>query len=335
MNRKATTALVVLALGTGTDREAWAWGATGHEWVSGIAIEKLPDSVPGFVRTPEAAAEIAVMGRELDRSKGAGETHDAERDPGHYVDLADDGSVMGVLPLASCRRRARNTTRSLRARAPRNTRRATCRIRSSTAGSRSCKDFAYWRAAVKGAETAATPEERAWFEADRRLREKLTLRDIGVWSHYVGDASQPLHVSVHFNGWGDFPNPAATRQEIHAYFEGEFVRRNVVRAEVAADVGPYRPAAARSRNARGRCCWPPSPRSRRSTRSRRTAASSPATARHRVCHGAACAGASAVRDMIVDAWLASADTPVGYPMVNVRDIESGKVRATRDLFGKD
>jgi hypothetical protein len=29
------------------------------------------------------------------------------------------------------------------------------------------KDFAYWRAAVKGAETAETPEERAWFEADR------------------------------------------------------------------------------------------------------------------------------------------------------------------------
>ena len=40
------------------------------------------------------------MGRKLDRSKGAGKTHDAERDPGHYVDLADDGAVMGVLPLA-------------------------------------------------------------------------------------------------------------------------------------------------------------------------------------------------------------------------------------------
>jgi len=33
------------------------------------------------------------------------------------------------------------------------------------------KDFAYWRAAVKGAETASSAQERAWFEADRRLRE--------------------------------------------------------------------------------------------------------------------------------------------------------------------
>ena len=46
-------------------------------------------------------------------------------------------------------------------------------------------------------------------------------------------------------------------------------------------------------------------------------------------------GAQFIRDMIVDAWLASATGMVGYPMVNVRDIESGKMRATRDLFGAD
>jgi hypothetical protein len=39
--------------------------------------------------------------------------------------------------------------------------------------------------------------------------------------------------------------------------------------------------------------------------------------------------------MIVNAWQDSAQTPVGYPMVNVHDIESGKVRVTRDLFGAD
>jgi hypothetical protein len=46
-------------------------------------------------------------------------------------------------------------------------------------------------------------------------------------------------------------------------------------------------------------------------------------------------GAQFTRDMILDAWLASADAPVGYPMVSVRDIESRKVRATRELFGAD
>jgi hypothetical protein len=126
-------ALVAISSG----KNCWAWGATGREGVSGIAIEKLPDSVPKLVRTNEAAADIAVRGRELDRSKGSGKTHDAERDPGHYVDLADDGAVMGVLPLAQLPTTREEYDTLLRAKGFTNTRRAICPIRSSTAGSRS------------------------------------------------------------------------------------------------------------------------------------------------------------------------------------------------------
>jgi hypothetical protein len=177
------------------------------EWVSGIAIEKLPDSVPEFIRTPEAAADIAVLGRELDRSKGAGKTHDAERDPGHYIDLADDGAVMGVLPLAKLPETREAYDTELRAGGFTQYKAGYLPYSIVDGWQQVKKDFAYWRALTRAIETAATPLERAWFEADRRLREKLTIRDIGVWSHYVGDASQPLHVSVHYNGWGDFPNP--------------------------------------------------------------------------------------------------------------------------------
>lgn len=42
-----------------------------------------------------------------------------------------------------------------------------------------------------------------------------------------------------------------------------------------------------------------------------------------------------MRGMIVQAWEECANTPIGYPMVNVRDFESGKVRATRAMFGAD
>ena len=151
------------------------------------------------------------------------------------------------------------------------------------------KDFAYWRAAVKGAETAATPEERAWFEADRRLREKLTLRDIGIWSHYDGDASQPMHVSVHISGWGKLrQSRGLQREELPLLFRGR-VREGQHRA---------RPGGGRSRavaalqlldrgGARGRCCSPPSPRSGRSMPWRRTAAQARRPARHRLRHGAA------------------------------------------------
>lgn len=90
MHLQQIPALLAALVAISSGNDCWAWGATGHEWVGGVAIEKLPDSVPEFIRTPEAAADIAVMGRKLDRSRGAGKTHDAERDPGHYINLAEE-----------------------------------------------------------------------------------------------------------------------------------------------------------------------------------------------------------------------------------------------------
>src|SRR5260221_2962480 len=104
------------------------------------------------------------------------------------------------------------------------------------------KDFAYWRADVVMAKAAAYPADRAWFEADRKLREMLILRDLGYWSHYVGDASQPLHVSIHYTGWGNYPNPEgySTAASLHAHVEGEFVRRVIGSSDIAARMPPYR-----------------------------------------------------------------------------------------------
>ena len=40
---------------------------------------------------------------------------------------------------------------------------------------------------------------------------------MGVMGHYVGDGSQPLHTTVHFNGWvGDNPKGYTTKQTFHA-----------------------------------------------------------------------------------------------------------------------
>lgn len=337
MKLQAIPALaIVIALTVGA-RDSLAWGATGHEWISGIADEMLPNEIPAFVRTPEAAADIAVMGREPDRSKGAGRTHDAERDPAHFIALADDGAVMGMLPLADLPETREAYDTLLRAKGFTQYQAGYLAYAIVDGWQQIRKNFAYWRAAVKGAETAETPEERAWFEADRRLREKLTIRDIAIWSHYVGDASQPLHVSVHFDGWGNFANPNGyTTARIHAYFEGEFVRHNLVRAAVAAEVGPYRDCGC-SIEERTQALLlatlaqvEPLYALERDDAFKAGDPRGIAFATARLA-----AGAQAARDMIVDAWRDSANTPVGYPMVNVHDIENGKVRATRDLFGAD
>lgn len=330
-------ALTGILLAIGASGNAWAWGATGHEWISGIAIEKLPESVPEYVRSPKAAAEIAVMGRELDRSKGSGKTHDAERDPGHFIDMTDDVSVIGVLPLAQLPATREEYDTKLRAGGFTQYKAGYLPYSIVDGFQQLRKDFAYWRALTKAIETATTPEERAWFEADRNLREKLTLRDIGIWSHYPGDASQPLHVSVHYNGWGDYPNPQQfTIKKIHAYFEGLYVKQNLARDAVAAQIGPYRSCECTIED-RTRALLSASVAEviplyslEKEGAFKKGDPRGIAFATNRLT-----AGAAAVRDMIVQAWEESADTPVGYPMVNVRDIESGKVRATREMFGAD
>ena len=64
---------------------------------------------------PAALPELALMGRELDRSKGAGATYDKERDPGHYIDIADDLKAMCLLRFSAALTREQMTTRKIAA----------------------------------------------------------------------------------------------------------------------------------------------------------------------------------------------------------------------------
>src|SRR5262245_28383441 len=168
--RSTLFAPLYLAASVACAGTAWGWGATGHEMVSGIAAELLPDTLPAFLRTPEVAAEIAVLGRELDRSKGAGKTHDAERDPGHYVDLDDEGSVFGVLPLSRLPPTREEYDTLLRQGGYTQYRAGYLPYSIVDGWLQLRKDFAYWRADVVGARTATDPAERAWFDLDRQRR---------------------------------------------------------------------------------------------------------------------------------------------------------------------
>jgi hypothetical protein len=165
----------------------------------------------------------------------------------------------------------------------------------------------------------------------------LIIRDVGTLAHYVGDGSQPMHVSIHFNGWGGFPNPDGfTQEKIHAPFEGEFVRTNISQASVRAAMAPYHDCQcgieARTRdylaatNVTVRALYQlykdggfvkGDPRGRDFAATRLAAA------------------ASELRDEIIDAWRSSATSDVGWPAVKVADVAAGKVDPFDSLFGED
>jgi hypothetical protein len=321
---------------------AFAWGARGHEMISAAAVEGLSADVPAFLRTRIARDQVSLLGRESDRSRGAGKTHDAERDSGHYINTADDGTVAGLFPLSALPLMRWQYDKAINAAgAPYPGYLPYAEI---DAYQQVVKDFAYWRTSKIASRNAKSKADRDWFAAELKLREMIIIRDIGFMSHFVADASQPLHVSVHSYDWDAYPDPMTypppgQPKEIssfHSYYEGPFVKAHVTPAALKAAMTPYRPCdcAVEQRVAAFIAATLAQVKPLFAmVQAGDVKSASPAAVAFTTARLAA--GASETRDMIEDAWRASATSTVGWPNINVADVESGKVILTRDSYGSD
>src|SRR5580704_12143274 len=67
---------------------AFGWGPDGHTYVNQVAAEKIPASMPAFLRTSAAIARIAYLGPEPDRWRGKGEyALNNAQSPDHFICL--------------------------------------------------------------------------------------------------------------------------------------------------------------------------------------------------------------------------------------------------------
>ena len=317
--------------------QALAWGATGHRLIGRAAAAALPSQAPLFLRDANAVAAAGELAREPDRWRAAGRTHDADRDPAHFLDLDDAGTVLGGPPLAALPDTRAAYDAALRAVGSDSWKAGYLPYSIIDGWQQLAKDLGYWRADTAGAAKTTNAAHRVWLLADLARRQALALRDAGVLAHYVGDGSQPLHVTIHFNGWRSATNPKGyTNAAIHSLFEGELVRRSVDEAAVSAAMAPSAEVgsdlgrwtanylAATGRQViplydleRAGGLVPGDPRGRDFVTARLGA------------------GAAALRDLIVAAWLASAAGRVGWPEVAVADVESGRVDPFDSLYGAD
>jgi hypothetical protein len=172
-----------------------------------------------------------------------------------------------------------------------------------------------------------TPAERKRFAREGALREMLTLRDLGWWAHFVGDTANPMHATIHHNGWGDGPNPRGfTTARVHAKFEESFVNANITDADVAARLRPYRACACTIQQrtqdyiAASWALVVPTYEFEKSGAIDIATPGSKAFVAERLAEGA-----SQLRDWVTDAWADSAKSTLGIrnPMT-VADLESGK-----------
>ncbi|MGE5501876.1 MAG: S1/P1 Nuclease [Ignavibacteriales bacterium] len=327
----------LLAVALAIPAQALAWGATGHRIIGVLGAESLPPELPAVLRTPEAAAEIGERAREPDRSKSAGREHDADRDPAHFLDLDDSGKVLGGPSLAAMPPTRADYETALRAAGADSWQAGYLYYSIVDGWQQLVKDFAYWRALSAAERHDGSPQHDAWFKADRERRERLIVRDLGTWAHFVGDGSQPLHVSVHFNGWGDYPNPGGyTTAKIHLPVEGAFVHDNIRIDDVRKAMAAPHPCACSIQAmtagylAATREQVEPLYRLDKVGAFQDGDANGKAFATARLA-----AGASELRDLIVAAWRASEAVTVGWPETRVIDIEAGRVDPYEILYGID
>jgi hypothetical protein len=161
----------------------------------------------------------------------------------------------------------------------------------------------------------------------------LTLRDIGYWGHFVGDGSQPLHVSVHYNGWGNYPNPKNYTQShtIHADFETKFVNAHATPELVLPRIKPYVPSTVPIEARVGaylKTTQAGVPTVYQLTGDGSFDPGSPQAIGFTLDRLAA--GAQMMRDLIADAYAVSLDAVVGYPPVRVHDVLDGDAMARPD-----
>jgi len=185
--------------------------------INRLAAAMLPDSVPGFLRSEAAVSEIEYLGPEPDRWRSRAEPElSAAQAPEHFIDL-EPADALGPLP--------RN--------------RLDFEAKVFAAGERPEKiGLQPWEATeVWERLKSALREYRTLAATGKSTREveAAAIFYAGWLGHYVGDASQPLHTTIQYNGWtGPNPNGYTTGHEIHWQFEGPFVAVN----EHESDVRP-------------------------------------------------------------------------------------------------
>ena len=210
---------------------ARAWDYEGHRLVNQAALAALPAEFPDFVRAPVAAERIAYLGGAPDRWRNNPDLPVRNAtNPDHYFDLEYIGlaglKLEDIYDLRYVYAIQFDTARAARVAAfpPLDPTKNADRTQEQAG-------FLPWTITEHQGKLASafsclrvyrelgTPAEIANAEAD-------VIQAMGVLGHYVGDSAQPLHTTLHHNGWvGDNPRDFSRWPGLHAWIDGGFIAK--------------------------------------------------------------------------------------------------------------
>jgi len=221
--------LLITCLGVYT---ASAWDYEGHRAVNQLALSSLPTNFPAFVRAPEAAERIAFLAGEPDRWRN---THDLPlqhcQEPEHFIDieeLAQFGLKPEALPIF--RYDFISELAVFRKTHPENF--PETESREDPAHKYSWVGLLPWIITENYAKLKSEFSYLKAFEEDGGTPEEIAnaraniIYTMGIMGHHAGDASQPLHTTIHHHGWkGENPHHYSTRESFHGWIDGGYFRK--------------------------------------------------------------------------------------------------------------
>jgi hypothetical protein len=196
---------------------AHAWGGTAHSVIDRAAIEAIPDDGPIFLR--KHVDYISASASLPDSWRGDSENFSKiEEDPNHgwfreqftFLKPIPRSRYEFVIALFKHYEAIKDSDPATAART--NVRwTGTLPYAAIEAYDRLVVCMRYVRKAQAEGGDISAPEQHCAFQAIRL-------------GHYIGDGAQPMHDSIHSDGWrGDNPKGFTTDRSVHGRFESQFV----------------------------------------------------------------------------------------------------------------
>jgi len=215
--RRCLIAILLTAFVTLPQDFAFAWGNEGHTYINRVAAQRIPATMPRFLR--QATIEIAYLGPEPDRWRNPAEfALKNDQEPDHFIDL-ERVAWLDPLPQVRC-----EFYRKL--------------YEKRAATTDHADDYLpehvglqpYITMEIYGRLKAAFREYRTLQAVHKPTLavQRAIILYAGWLGHYVADASQPLHTTIQYNGWvGPNGNGYTTEHTIHGLFEARYVAANI------------------------------------------------------------------------------------------------------------
>jgi hypothetical protein len=215
--------LVLLIVCAALTQQAFGWGNEGHRAINGVAASRIPASMPAFLK--KASARLEYLGPEPDRWRNPEEfSAKNSEDPNHFIDLERLGWMKELPRGRYAYYRALYDRRAAMAGANADG------VRPDDLLPERVGLQPYIMMEIFDRLKVAFRDYRQMKAAHQKTEpvEQNIVFYMGWLGHYVGDAANPLHTSIQYNGWiGENPNHYTTQHGIHWTMEGPFVAANL------------------------------------------------------------------------------------------------------------